>query len=105
VRPERTLKEFFPCFAFGLPRHEQKIAYPVARKDSAVVERTRRFNFVWRSGDPFPRKAEALANVLQVCVVGQIETDQGLADRLHAIAMDTLLELTNRATASRVDHG
>lgn len=47
VLSERTLKELFPYFAFGLPPREQMIAYPVAGKDNAVEEGARRFNFVW----------------------------------------------------------
>lgn len=44
---ERTLKELFPYFAFGLPPREQMIAYPVAGKDNAFEPGKRRFNFVW----------------------------------------------------------
>jgi 2-polyprenyl-6-methoxyphenol hydroxylase-like FAD-dependent oxidoreductase len=44
---ERTLKELFPYFAFGLPPQEQMIAYPVAGKDNAFEPGKRRFNFVW----------------------------------------------------------
>jgi 2-polyprenyl-6-methoxyphenol hydroxylase-like FAD-dependent oxidoreductase len=44
---ERTLEELFPYFAFGLPPHEQMIAYPVAGKDNAFEPGKRRFNFVW----------------------------------------------------------
>ena len=44
---DRTRKELFPYFAFGLPLHEQMIAYPVAGKNNAVEEGARRFNFVW----------------------------------------------------------
>jgi 2-polyprenyl-6-methoxyphenol hydroxylase-like FAD-dependent oxidoreductase len=47
VLSQRTLKELFPYFAFGLPPREQMIAYPVAGKDNAVEEGARRFNFVW----------------------------------------------------------
>lgn len=44
---ERTLKELFPYFAFGLPPQEQMIAYPVAGKGNAFEPGQRRFNFVW----------------------------------------------------------
>jgi 2-polyprenyl-6-methoxyphenol hydroxylase-like FAD-dependent oxidoreductase len=47
VLSERTLKELFPYFAFGLPPHEQMIAYPVAGNNNAVEPGARRFNFVW----------------------------------------------------------
>lgn len=47
VLSERTLKELFPYFAFGLPPREQMIAYPVAGKNNAVEKGARRFNFVW----------------------------------------------------------
>ena len=47
VLSERTLKELFPYFAFGLPPREQMIAYPVAGKNNAVEPGARRFNFVW----------------------------------------------------------
>jgi 2-polyprenyl-6-methoxyphenol hydroxylase-like FAD-dependent oxidoreductase len=44
---ERAKKEMFPYFAFGLPPHEQMIAYPVAGKNNAVEPGKRRYNFVW----------------------------------------------------------
>lgn len=44
---ERARTEMFPYFAFGLPPHEQMIAYPVAGKNNAVEPGKRRFNFVW----------------------------------------------------------
>lgn len=44
---DRTRKELFPYFAFGLPPREQMIAYPVAGKNNAVEPGARRFNFVW----------------------------------------------------------
>jgi len=44
---ERTRKELFPYFAFGLPPREQMIAYPVAGQNNAVAPGQRRFNFVW----------------------------------------------------------
>jgi 2-polyprenyl-6-methoxyphenol hydroxylase-like FAD-dependent oxidoreductase len=44
---ERTKKELFPYFAFGIPPHEQIIAYPVAGKNNATETGKRRFNFVW----------------------------------------------------------
>ncbi len=47
VLSERTKKELFPYFAFGLPPHEQMIAYPVAGKNNATEPGKRRFNFVW----------------------------------------------------------
>jgi len=47
VLSARTLKELFPYFAFGLPPREQMIAYPVAGRNNAVEEGSRRFNFVW----------------------------------------------------------
>ena len=43
----RALKEMFPYFAFGLPEHEQMIAYPVAGKNNSVEPGKRRYNFVW----------------------------------------------------------
>ena len=47
VLSERALKEMFPYFAFGLPEHEQMIAYPVAGKNNTVEPGKRRYNFVW----------------------------------------------------------
>lgn len=44
---ERARAEVFPYFAFGLPPHEQMIAYPVAGKNNTVEPGKRRFNFVW----------------------------------------------------------
>lgn len=44
---ERALTEMFPYFAFGLPEHEQMIAYPVAGKNNTVEPGKRRYNFVW----------------------------------------------------------
>ena len=44
---ERALQEMFPYFAFGLPEHEQMIAYPVAGKNNIVEPGKRRYNFVW----------------------------------------------------------
>ncbi len=43
----RALEEMFPYFAFGLPKHEQMIAYPVAGKNNTVEPGKRRYNFVW----------------------------------------------------------
>lgn len=43
----RALEDLFPYFAFGLPAHEQMIAYPVAGKNNAVEPGKRRYNFVW----------------------------------------------------------
>jgi len=43
----RALTEMFPYFAFGLPEHEQMIAYPVAGKNNTVEPGKRRYNFVW----------------------------------------------------------
>ena len=43
----RALDEMFPYFAFGLPEHEQMIAYPVAGKNNATEPGKRRYNFVW----------------------------------------------------------
>lgn len=43
---ERTRRELCPYFAFGLPPHEQMIAYPVAGSVDAEAG-ARRFNFVW----------------------------------------------------------
>ena len=43
----RALEEMFPYFAFGLPEHEQMIAYPVAGKNNSVEPGKRRYNFVW----------------------------------------------------------
>ena len=42
-----ALKDIFPYFAFGLPPHEQMIAYPVAGSNNAVEPGQRRYNFVW----------------------------------------------------------
>lgn len=47
VLSERAKQEMFPYFAFGLPPHEQMIAYPVAGKNNAVEPGRRRYNFVW----------------------------------------------------------
>jgi len=47
VLSARALKEMFPYFAFGLPEHEQMIAYPVAGKNNTVEPGKRRYNFVW----------------------------------------------------------
>lgn len=47
VLSERTKRELFPYFAFGLPPHEQMIGYPVAGKNNATEPGKRRFNFVW----------------------------------------------------------
>ncbi|NIF85796.1 FAD-dependent oxidoreductase [Comamonas sp. Tr-654] len=44
---DAVLKDLFPYFAFGLPAHEQMIAYPVAGKNNSVGPGQRRFNFVW----------------------------------------------------------
>jgi 2-polyprenyl-6-methoxyphenol hydroxylase-like FAD-dependent oxidoreductase len=44
---QRSLREMFPFFAFGLPPGEQMIAYPVAGKNNAVMKGQRRYNFVW----------------------------------------------------------
>lgn len=43
----RTRDELVPYFAFGLPPHEQMIAYPVAGRGHGVAPGQRRFNFVW----------------------------------------------------------
>lgn len=43
----RTREELLPYFAFGLPPHEQMVAYPVAGRDQSVAPGRRRFNFVW----------------------------------------------------------
>jgi 2-polyprenyl-6-methoxyphenol hydroxylase-like FAD-dependent oxidoreductase len=43
----RTLRELFPYFAFGLPPHEQIVAYPVAGRGNSVEPGRRRYNFVW----------------------------------------------------------
>lgn len=43
----RALAEVFPYFAFGLPPHEQMIAYPVAGQGNSVAPGKRRYNFVW----------------------------------------------------------
>jgi 2-polyprenyl-6-methoxyphenol hydroxylase-like FAD-dependent oxidoreductase len=47
VLSERAKQEMFSYFAFGLPPHEQMIAYPVAGKNNAVEPGRRRYNFVW----------------------------------------------------------
>lgn len=44
---DRALTEMFPYFAFGLPEHEQMIAYPVAGTNNTVEPGKRRYNFVW----------------------------------------------------------
>ena len=44
---QRALQEMFPYFSFGLPEHEQMIAYPVAGKNNTVEPGMRRYNFVW----------------------------------------------------------
>jgi 2-polyprenyl-6-methoxyphenol hydroxylase-like FAD-dependent oxidoreductase len=61
VLSERALKEMFPYFAFGLPEHEQMIAYPVAGKNNTVEPGKRRYNFVWYR--PMPQGDE-LRNIL-----------------------------------------
>lgn len=43
----RVLQDLFPYFAFGLPAHEQMVAYPVAGKANSVEPGSRRYNFVW----------------------------------------------------------
>ena len=40
-------RDAFPYFAFGLPPHEQMIAYPVAGRNNSVASGQRRYNFVW----------------------------------------------------------
>lgn len=47
VLSEAALRDIFPYFAFGLPPHEQMIAYPIAGKNNAVDPGQRRYNFVW----------------------------------------------------------
>ena len=47
ILSERARKEMFPYFAFGLPPHEQMIAYPVAGRNNTAEPGKRRFNFVW----------------------------------------------------------
>lgn len=47
VLSPRALRDLFPYFAFGLPPHEQMIAYPVAGRNNAVAPGQRRYNFVW----------------------------------------------------------
>ncbi|MES2185046.1 MAG: FAD binding domain-containing protein [Pseudomonadota bacterium] len=42
-----ALRDVFPYFAFGLPPHEQLIAYPVAGHGNTVQPGRRRYNFVW----------------------------------------------------------
>lgn len=44
---ERVKTELFPYFAFGIPPHEQMIAYPVAGQANGMEPGRRRFNFVW----------------------------------------------------------
>lgn len=44
---EQARRDAFPYFAFGLPPHEQMIAYPVAGRDNSVAPGQRRYNFVW----------------------------------------------------------
>lgn len=49
----RALEDVFPYFAFGLPPHEQMVAYPVAGRGNSVEPGSRRYNFVWyRPADP-----------------------------------------------------
>jgi 2-polyprenyl-6-methoxyphenol hydroxylase-like FAD-dependent oxidoreductase len=47
VLSETVLRDLFPYFAFGLPPHEQMIAYPVAGRNNAVEAGQRHYNFVW----------------------------------------------------------
>lgn len=47
VLSERVKTELFPYFAFGIPPHEQMIAYPVAGQANGMEPGRRRFNFVW----------------------------------------------------------
>jgi 2-polyprenyl-6-methoxyphenol hydroxylase-like FAD-dependent oxidoreductase len=44
---DRVKEEIFPYFAFGIPPHEQMIAYPVAGQENGMAPGKRRFNFVW----------------------------------------------------------
>jgi 2-polyprenyl-6-methoxyphenol hydroxylase-like FAD-dependent oxidoreductase len=44
---EQAMKDVFPYFAFGLPPHEQLVAYPIAGQDHRVDPGLRRYNFVW----------------------------------------------------------
>lgn len=44
---DRVRSELFPYFSFGVPPHEQMIAYPVAGADFNTLPGKRRFNFVW----------------------------------------------------------
>jgi 2-polyprenyl-6-methoxyphenol hydroxylase-like FAD-dependent oxidoreductase len=44
---EQAMKDVFPYFAFGLPPHEQLVAYPIAGHDHRVDVGHRRYNFVW----------------------------------------------------------
>lgn len=44
---DRVRTELFPYFAFGIPPHEQMIAYPVAGQENGTEPGKRRFNFVW----------------------------------------------------------
>jgi 2-polyprenyl-6-methoxyphenol hydroxylase-like FAD-dependent oxidoreductase len=43
----QAMKDVFPYFAFGLPPHEQLVAYPIAGHDHRVDAGHRRYNFVW----------------------------------------------------------
>lgn len=43
----QAMKDVFPYFAFGLPPHEQLVAYPIAGQDHRVDAGHRRYNFVW----------------------------------------------------------
>jgi len=43
----QAMKDVFPYFAFGLPPHEQLVAYPIAGQDHRVNPGRRRYNFVW----------------------------------------------------------
>jgi 2-polyprenyl-6-methoxyphenol hydroxylase-like FAD-dependent oxidoreductase len=43
----QAMKDVFPYFAFGLPPHEQLVAYPIAGHDHRVDVGHRRYNFVW----------------------------------------------------------
>src|SRR5205085_12264966 len=44
---ERTRKELFPYFAFGLPPREQMMAYPVAGQNNSIAPGKRLINFAW----------------------------------------------------------
>lgn len=47
VLSKAVLSDLFPYFGFGLPPHEQMVAYPVAGAGNDTGPGKRRYNFVW----------------------------------------------------------